>query len=240
MELRFMNWNEVEEYLKDDDRVIVPIGSTEQHGPYGLFGTDHMTADMIARGVAEKLNIITVPVMPIGMSVHHMTFPGSLTFKPQTFMTILEEIIESLRSHGFRRVMLLNGHGGNRDSVKTALSSFMNDMPEMRVYFRCWWEPEEVDAYIKENFGDREGHHSSPSETSQMMYHYSEHVKPVSVEFREMKRSAYFADKDTFRNLYPDGVMGADVNMATKEHGEKLYMKCVSSISEEINRWEKA
>ncbi|MCH7955388.1 MAG: creatininase family protein, partial [Candidatus Marinimicrobia bacterium] len=79
-----------------------------------------------------------------------------------------------------------------------------------------------------------------PSETSQMMYHFSEHVKPVDVEFKEMKRSEYFADKNTFRKLYPNGVMGADVNMATKEHGEQLYMKCVSSISEEINQWEKA
>ena len=240
MELRFMNWKEAEDYLSGDDRAIVPIGSTEQHGPFGLFGTDHMLADRIARKVAEDLDIVSVPVIPIGMSVHHMTFPGSLTFTPETFIAIVRELLDSLRIHGFRRVMLLNGHGGNRDTVRTALSSFINDMPEMRVYFRCWWEPEEVNSYIVKNFGDREGHHSTPSETSQVMYHFGDEIKPVEVPFREMKRSPYFADKNTFRELYPDGVMGADVSLASAEHGENLFKICVESISKEIREWDTA
>jgi creatinine amidohydrolase len=104
-------WKEVRD--SGVDTAVVAFGSIEQHGHHLPLGTDWMIADAEARALAEKLNAFVLPAMPFGNSREHMAFPGTITLRPATLGAVLEDIVESLRSHGIRKIVVLSSHGGN-------------------------------------------------------------------------------------------------------------------------------
>ncbi|CAM9582876.1 unnamed protein product [Laminaria digitata] len=118
-ELRLLTWMEVEARIERDIAkagtapVIVPVGATEQHGPNGLIGTDHMTAEAVARGVSEATGALLAPCINYGMSFHHGSFPGTVTLSPATFVGVVRDVASSLSKTGFTHVLFINGHGGN-------------------------------------------------------------------------------------------------------------------------------
>ena len=120
MRLQLMTWAEAESYLEAYDGVIVPIGSTEQHGPNGLIGTDALTADAIAIETGELAGALVAPVISVGMAQHHMAFAGSMTLKPSTLVQVICDNVMSLAKHGFRKFYFINGHGGNISTITTA------------------------------------------------------------------------------------------------------------------------
>ena len=120
MQLALATWQEVEEYLRTQSGIILPIGSVEQHGPNGLIGTDHLTAEFVARGVGDRIGCLVAPTLAYGMSQHHLGFTGSATLKPSTLMLVVRDVVQSLAVHGFRRFFFINGHGGNIATVTAA------------------------------------------------------------------------------------------------------------------------
>ena len=112
MKLHERNWMHVEEYLRHDDRVVLPVGSTEQHA-YLSLGTDAILAERVSAEAAEPLGVLVLPAMPFGIAPGFAAFPGTVTLRPETLVTVLTEVLDTLHGQGFRRFLLVNGYGGN-------------------------------------------------------------------------------------------------------------------------------
>lgn len=148
MKIANMNWMQVEAYLEKDDRVIVPLGSTEQHA-YLSLSTDNILSEKIATDAAEPLGIPVFPAQAYGITPSFMAYPGTVTLRMATFLAVVQDILTSLKQTGFRRIMLLNGHGGNIPAGNSALE-WMGDHPECSVIFHNWWMAPKTMAKVKE------------------------------------------------------------------------------------------
>ncbi|MBV8798696.1 MAG: creatininase family protein, partial [Alphaproteobacteria bacterium] len=122
MQLHLSSWPEIEGYLKTSKAILIPIGSTEQHGPNGLLGTDALCPEIIAKRAGDESGILVAPTFNVGQAQHHMAFPGTITLKPSTMIAAMKDWAESLGRHGFERLYWLNGHGGNINTINAAFS----------------------------------------------------------------------------------------------------------------------
>jgi creatinine amidohydrolase len=132
-----MNWMQVERYLEKDDRAVVPLGSTEQHAYLSLL-VDAIIPERLAREVADPLGIPVFPVMPYGLSPYFSAFPGTVTLRVETYARVIQDVLDSLARAGFKRIVLLNGHGGNAPAGSVALE-WMADHPGHQVKLHNWW-----------------------------------------------------------------------------------------------------
>ena len=103
-----LSWPEVAEYVQRDDRLILVVGSTEQHGRHLTFATDVWTPWEIAQRVSETTGVLLAPPLNYGMSLHHLGFPGTLSLRPRTLSAVVVDLLESAYEHGFRRILVLN------------------------------------------------------------------------------------------------------------------------------------
>jgi creatinine amidohydrolase len=137
MRITDMTWMQVEEYLKKDDRAVLPIGSTEQHC-YLSLSVDSILAAKMAEDAAAPLGIPVYPVLHYGLAHHWTAYPGTVTLRVETYMAVIRDILDSIRRAGFRRVLIVNGHGGN--SVAGGIvNEWMMDHPDSRVKWHDWW-----------------------------------------------------------------------------------------------------
>lgn len=137
-----MTWQEVEERIRQCSTILVPIGSVEQHGPALPVDNDHFIATRFGELVCEwlwpTLRITLAPTIAFGHSPHHMDFKGTITLEECTLISVIIDVCRSLRKHGFTNIILLNGHGGNRTAISSALTRLHNDGIH-RVFSLDWW-----------------------------------------------------------------------------------------------------
>ena len=148
MRIADMNWKQIEEYLTDEDRCILPMGSTEQHGGLSLC-VDAILAERIAVEAAEPLAVPVYPVMPFGCCPYFSAFPGTLSLRVETLLAVTRDCIVSLHTSDFRRVMVVNGHGGNA-AVGNLLRELMSEYSDMSLKLHNWWTGPRVMAKAKE------------------------------------------------------------------------------------------
>lgn len=137
MRIADMNWREVERYLRVDDRCVIPIGSTEQHAQLSLC-VDAILAEKVAIDAAEPLNIPVFPALYYGVTPYFTAFPGTVTLKVDTLLAVVRDIIESVYHSGFRRVLIINGHGGNTP-VSVMIHELMQRQSDLAVKFVNWY-----------------------------------------------------------------------------------------------------
>ncbi len=239
MQLQLSTWPEVEAYLRESRGIIVPIGSTEQHGPSGLIGTDAICPQLIAAGVGEQTGALVAPTIAVGMSQHHLEFPGSMTLRPSTLIAVVVDTVASLARHGFERFYFLNGHGGNIATVNAAFaevhaSGALGGTPGsgLRMRIANWYLTPAVRALSGELYADAEGSHATPSEVALSYFAHPDQVRNVALQPRRAPAGG-FHDAADFRRRYPDGRIGSDPSLATVEHGERLYRAALADVSDD-------
>lgn len=132
-----MNWSQVEHYLRDDDRCVLPVGSVEQHAQLSLC-VDAILAERVAVEAAEPLKVPVYPCMPFGLAPYFSAYPGSISLRIETLMAVFRDLIVSVRRSGFRRILIVNGHGGNAPVAKLT-KELMADMPDLSIRYHPWW-----------------------------------------------------------------------------------------------------
>ena len=148
MRISEMNWMQVEEYLKHDDRCVLPLGSTEQHG-YLSLSVDSILAERVSVEAAEPLGIPVFPVAAYGITPYFRAFPGSITLRVQTYVRVVGDILDALAEQGFRHILIVNGHGGNQPAQSIA-GEWMADHPGYTVQFHNWWNAPRTWAKVME------------------------------------------------------------------------------------------
>jgi creatinine amidohydrolase len=238
MLLHLSTWQDVESYLKISQGIIMPIGSTEQHGPNGLIGTDAICAEAVAKGVGEATGAIVGPTINVGMALHHLAFPGSMSLKPSTMILVIRDYVTTLAKAGFRKFFFINGHGGNIAILKAAFSECYEHLAELGIdeadQVQCvvsnWFMGSGVYRLAKELYGEAEGSHATPSEVALTQFLYPESIKQVSFDPEAPKGHKIYGAVD-FRRRYPDGRMGSNPALATPEHGKQFYQVSVEETT---------
>jgi len=122
--LQELTWEDVQDYLKVDDIIIFPVGSTEQHGPAGPLGVDSYAAIALAEDAAREAGVLVTPPLWFGDSPHHLDFPGTISLQTETLVAVAKDVIRSLSRNGFKKFIVINGHKGtNIAGLTTACRS---------------------------------------------------------------------------------------------------------------------
>jgi creatinine amidohydrolase len=140
--LQTMNWPEAQEAFRRTSVVVIPIGSTEQHGPHMPLGTDFLVADSLARRLGARADVIVTPTIPIGYAKYHTEFPGTLSVSEETLTRALIEVCDDLIKYGATHILFVNGHGGNMPSITRCGEELRKRC--VPVAAACWWKMTQV------------------------------------------------------------------------------------------------
>jgi creatinine amidohydrolase len=142
MKITEMNWMQVESYLERDDRAVVPIGSTEQHAGLSL-GVDLILSERVSVEAAEPLGVPVFPTLNYGYTPYFAAYPGTVSLRIETLIALVRDVLDSLQRSGFRRILFVNGHGGNAPAA-SLIPEWMLENSGTCVRFHSWYNAPRV------------------------------------------------------------------------------------------------
>ncbi len=200
-----LTWEDVAEYLETDDVVIIPIGSTEQHGPAGPLGVDAYAAIALAEDTARDTQVLVTPPLWFSDAPHHLAFPGTISLRAETLIHVIKDMVHSLARNGFKKFVVVNGHKGtNIPAITLACRDLQQyELPDIRI---AMTDP----LYLCTNAGEiKEGHtehHAGGLEIAHVMYRFPGLVKKEKLPDKDIDLQAVFGDyinKDLFGGQHP-------------------------------------
>jgi creatinine amidohydrolase len=239
MQLEEMSTTDVKEHLTKDTLIVIPVGSTEQHGPQNPLGTDYLLATHVARKACEKDDTICAPPLPVGVSEHHSGFAGTLWFSNRLFVDILLEYALSLVHHGFDHIIFFNGHGGNVSALKEVVSIlyFKHNLKAATVN---WYDLFDKDL-AAQLFPNMKLNHAEAVETSANLavHPHLVHldrvadIKPAT----EWGRTVAEVDVPSYTHEFaPDGVVGS-LEDISEESGRALLDNAATKFADFIQQF---
>lgn len=174
--LQELTWEDVDEYLKQDDTIIFPVGSTEQHGPAGPLGVDSYVAIALAEDAAKRAGVLCTPPLWFGDSPHHMEFPGSISLRTETLVEVAKDVIRSLAKHGFRKILIINGHKGTNIAGLTTACRYLHqyELPDVMLALA---DPMFLAKGIAGEIKESAEHHAGELEISHVWYKFPHLIK---------------------------------------------------------------
>jgi creatinine amidohydrolase len=235
--LEELAWPDVQEYLLRDQRLILVIGSTEQHGRHLGLGTDTWQPWEMARRLSKRTGVVLAPPLCYGMSLHHLGFPGTLSLRPDTLSSVVVDLLESAYEHGFRRILILNGHGGNVAAIQVALTEVLHELHGLEVHLGNWWREPEVEAVFAATLPGEGPQHADAGETAVVMA-----IRPDAVRLDRAAHSpgashSGILTRQVFLEHFPHGVIGADPRLASAELGEQVLAAAVAAYERVLRGW---
>lgn len=248
-------WPDVKELLVNDPIVVVPVGSVEQHGPHLPLETDFRMAETVAEQAAVRATeygtpVIVTPPVWTGYSPHHMQFPGTVTLRASTFTAVVTDVATSLWHHGFRKIALLNGHGGNSNLLGSTVQALRFEHGVRAVSASYWsFVSERIEEWRDSGPGGID--HACEMEMSLMAYARPESTKPDLVRDGSWFPASPHLSGDlaigapvsvawSFAELTEDGTLG-DPSKASASRGEELFEVIVDAVSRfliEFHDWD--
>ena len=228
MQLATRTWPELAERLDSASLALVPLGSTEQHGPHLPLATDHLIAEALARTAADRTDALCTPPIRIGVSPHHRQFPGTTWVDPEPFRAYVESFTRNLAYHGIDRVIYVNAHGGNVEPLREVGRRLHEDGT---LYAIEWMWDESIPELVDELF-EHNGPHGGPKETAMIMHIAGELVHEDQLEQARDRGAVDLDDAETRvhgARTYYDSIENSDSGVfgdqtdATPENGEQLF-----------------
>lgn len=155
MRFEELNWFDVEKYLEGDDRLMLVLGACEQHGYLSLV-TDVKIPQALGDAASKEMGILVAPALNFGASPYFLDYPGTLSLRLTTLLDLVEDVVRSAYRQGFRRILVLNGHGGN-DAVRGRLYELANELPELQLAWYAWWQSHSI-AQVAERYESKPTH----------------------------------------------------------------------------------
>ncbi|MEM3730781.1 MAG: creatininase family protein [Candidatus Bathyarchaeia archaeon] len=237
--LHEMSWEEAKQYFAENDIVIFPVGSNEQHGPHNPLGTDHFIAKAIAEETAKRTGVACLQVVPFGVSSHHKHFWGTIFISPETFKCYVKEACLALNYYGVRKIVIVNGHGGNL----SALLELARELREKGIFVSIfqWWPA--AAKLLPNLFKPEERRHACAEETSLNLALHPETVnmkKAVDEAPYEsaLQAEGFTAPFDTI-DYTSSGVFGIS-KTASAEKGKEVFEAVVKEFVRHVKMLKEA
>jgi creatinine amidohydrolase len=220
-----LTWMDVEDYLKRDDRVVVTVGSCEQHA-YLSLATDVLVPQAIAREACRTEGVLAAPALPFGVSPYFCAYPGTISLRPETLAIVVREVIGSLLAHGFRRVLVNNGHGGNSGVLAPVLVEIGSQRPQAHLTLFHWWRDPMVVSYCQQVGYPQ--YHANWSETFAITQR-----RPLPPGSKEPALLPAAASAQAVRDILGDGSFGGPYQ-APPEISDRLFALGVEAMITEL------
>ncbi|MGE5462422.1 MAG: creatininase family protein [Syntrophothermus sp.] len=221
MRLEDLNWMAVEKYLQQEDRLMLVTGSTEQHAYLSLL-TDIKIPLALADAASQATGVLVAPPLNFGVSPYFLAYPGTLSLRAATLCAAVEDIVRSAYGHGFRRILVVNGHGGN-SPARSHLQEVNNTLPDLRLNWYDWWLSPSVENIAKK-------YNLKPSHANWLEAFSFTIVSEIPAETKAWpKVPSAIMDAKTARNVYGDGSFGG-VYRASDDVMEEIFTACLQDI----------
>jgi creatinine amidohydrolase len=241
-----LSWKDIEEYLANQDLILLPIGSIEQHGPHLPLATDSIIAQYTAQRAAMECEVLVAPVIKYAISLNHIDFPGTLSLQPETLIQVAVDVCRCLSHHGFKKILIVNGHGGNNATIDVAIIKLKGQLRDTiigQVY--PGHLPKECEGVLEDDIRA----HADEGETSRILA-----AAPQLVDMKRAKQEIPFSSSRLFsfqtskilsqttsyglprtKSVTQSGIFG-NALLATPEKGKKLFEGEIKELVREIER----
>ncbi|MHB0966410.1 MAG: creatininase family protein [Bellilinea sp.] len=224
MRLEELNWMDVESYLTEEDRIILVLGATEQHGYLSLL-TDVKIPQALADAASASTGVLVAPPLNFGVSPYFSTYPGTISLRTSTFLAVVEDIVRSLYGVGFRRIFIMNGHGGN-SGVRTRLTELANEMDGLKFVWYSWWESHSIEAIAVK-------HELKTAHANWMEAFPFTRVANLPADAKIPPKVIGVPNAEETRALYGDGMFGG-AYLASGEIMDEVFAAALADILEFI------
>lgn len=221
MRIEDLNWMEIAQYLEKEDRLILVTGATEQHGYLSLL-TDVKIPLALADAASQATGVLVAPPLNFGCSPYFLKYPGTLSLRVSTLIAAVEDIVRSAYGHGFRRILVINGHGGNAPA-RSSLREVNNDLRELKLNWYDWWTAHSVEAVAMR-------HELKPMHANWLEAFAFTRVADLPDGSKTPAREpSAILDAETARQIYGDGSFGGPYR-ASDEVMHEIFAAALDDI----------
>lgn len=225
MRISDLNWFDVQSYLENDDRIMLVIGSCEQHGYLSLL-TDVKIPLALADTASQPSGVLVAPPLNFGASPYFLAYPGTISLRIATLLDVVEDLVHSLYGQGFRRILVLNGHGGN-DAVRGRLYELASDLLDLRINWYAWWQSHSVEAICQK-------YELKPAHANWLEAFSFTRVTDLPQELKAPPYIPGLMGAQEARRVYGDGSFGGHYQV-DESIMQEIFSVCVADVRRLLN-----